>query len=432
MKKHLHFFSLLIISFAFSYSEANATTQVVTVANFQFAPTNFTINLGDTVLFTWISGTHTTTSTTIPGGAVSWNHSMNSSSVSFVYVPAVSGIYNYNCAIHASMTGQFTVSSCVAPDYSNAIALNISACDSPFVMDATNSIATDYQWVFNSNLISGATNAIYAAMNAGAYSTIVSNSCGTDTTPSNNLSFIPKPIILIDASNDTICIGQSVILVASGGLTYTWSPTNVDPFSFGGDTATTTPSTSFEVTVIGTSFSGCTNTDSVFITVLSIPEAEFSFTQSGTTVTTNNTSSFATVYDWDFGDGFTTNNPTPSHTYVTIGVFTIQLIATNAEGCTDTFETVVDLTSGISESGNDPSISLSVNPASDKIYLTSNSKINLSSVKLYDISGIKINVNAEQIAVNSISVSTKSLSGGIYFVEVVSNENRFIQKVFVQ
>ncbi len=431
MKKYLSTFSGLIISLSFFYSESKATSQVVTIANFQFTPTNFTIDLGDTVLFSWISGSHTTTSTSVPGGAVSWSQSINSTSTSFIYVPLVAGTYNYQCAIHTSMIGQFTVVQCVPPDYSNAIAVNISACDSPFVMDATNPIATNYQWIYNGNSISGATNASYLAINAGSYATIVSNSCGVDTTPTNGLAFIPKPTIAIEASNDTICSGQSITFIGTGGLTYSWWPTNVFPVTVNGDTATSNPTFSTEVVVLGTSFNGCSNSDSVKITVLDNPQAEFSFTQNGNTVTTSNTSFGAAIYDWNFGDGFTTNNPTPSHTYTTTGVFTIQLIATNAEGCTDTFEMVVDLTSGISESQNEQSILISVDASNHKIILSSNENINSSSVNLFDISGRILPVNVKQNSFNSISLSTQHLVSGVYFVEVLTAETRFIKKVII-
>ncbi len=432
MKKHIHSFSLLILALSFFYSEANATTQIVTIANFQFAPANFTINLGDTVLFTWISGSHTTTSTTIPGGAASWNQSMNSSSTSFIYVPAVVGVYDYHCAIHTSMIGQFTVTACVPPDYSSSISVNFSSCDSPFVLVATNPVATNYQWIYNGNLITGATNDTYLATNAGGYSTIVSNSCGFDTTPVSILGFISGPIISLAASSDTICSGQSLTLIGSGGITYTWAPTVVVPVSINGDTAVATPTTSFEVIVHGTSFNGCSNTDSLNITVLLIPQAGFSIVQSGDTVTTQNSSIGATIYDWDFGDGFTTNNPAPTHTYATTGVFTIQLIATNAEGCTDTFEMVADLTSGISEATIEQSIYFIVESTNYKINLSSNKKINSSSINFYDISGRILNVKTDQITNNTVSISTQNLSGGIYFVEVISDEKRSTQKVFVQ
>ena len=49
----------------------------------------------------------------------------------------------------------------------------------------------------------------------------------------------------------------------------------------------------------------------------------------------SNTSINATNHQWDFGDGNTSNDFNPSHTYTSFGDFTIQLIATGPLG-TDT------------------------------------------------------------------------------------------------
>jgi gliding motility-associated-like protein len=43
-------------------------------------------------------------------------------------------------------------------------------------------------------------------------------------------------------------------------------------------------------------------------------------------------------YLWNFGDGQTSTNINPLHTYNTVGTYTIKLIATSIHGCTDTFE----------------------------------------------------------------------------------------------
>ncbi len=88
-----------------------ATTHTVTVANFVFTPASIPdVHLGDTILWTFLSGSHTTSSTTIPSGAASWDHAISSSSTSFTYVPAVAGTYNYQCNIHgAGMSASFTV-----------------------------------------------------------------------------------------------------------------------------------------------------------------------------------------------------------------------------------------------------------------------------------------------------------------------------------
>ncbi len=88
-----------------------ATVHTVTVADFSFTPSSFSAHVGDTVMWTWSGGTHTTTSETIPAGAASWNSNMTSVATSFMYVPTVVGTYNYECTIHVSMgmTGSFTV-----------------------------------------------------------------------------------------------------------------------------------------------------------------------------------------------------------------------------------------------------------------------------------------------------------------------------------
>lgn len=44
----------------------------------------------------------------------------------------------------------------------------------------------------------------------------------------------------------------------------------------------------------------------------------------------------ATHYEWDFGDGTTSNEFEPTHTYVEEGTYSIQLVATNDQGCSDT------------------------------------------------------------------------------------------------
>ena len=98
-------------------------TDTIIVADYSFTPNSVTANLGDTILWLWSNGGHTTTSESIPAGASSWNSSINSGITSFKYVPTVAGIYNYECTIHASMgmTGSFTVAnSSGINEFSNA------------------------------------------------------------------------------------------------------------------------------------------------------------------------------------------------------------------------------------------------------------------------------------------------------------------------
>ena len=62
------------------------------------------------------------------------------------------------------------------------------------------------------------------------------------------------------------------------------------------------------------------------------PAANFSYTVDGRTITFTNTSSYATAYSWNFGDGATSTEENPVHTYATDGNFTVVLTATNDLG----------------------------------------------------------------------------------------------------
>src|ERR1043165_845241 len=82
---------------------ANATTHHITAADFTFTPSSgVTASIGDTIQWDWISGSHTTTSTTIPGGAATWDHPLNSQdgNGSFMYFPTISGYYTYKAQHH--------------------------------------------------------------------------------------------------------------------------------------------------------------------------------------------------------------------------------------------------------------------------------------------------------------------------------------------
>lgn len=112
MKKIAFFFSALVLGVLMLTSNtAHATKWVVDVQNYNFSPSTLPdVNVGDTIRWEWVSGSHTTTSTTIPAGAASWDHSINSSNTFYEYSVTVAGTYNYKCTPHQGMgmVGTFT------------------------------------------------------------------------------------------------------------------------------------------------------------------------------------------------------------------------------------------------------------------------------------------------------------------------------------
>ena len=112
MKKFTFLAALIFCSASYLY----ATTITVKVSNFQFKPKVVNAKVGDTIKWAWNANqagnsAHTTTSLTIPAGAVAWNRPIDSAHKTFKYRLRVAGTYQYDCAIHFTvMKGTINVS----------------------------------------------------------------------------------------------------------------------------------------------------------------------------------------------------------------------------------------------------------------------------------------------------------------------------------
>jgi len=93
---------------------ANVIT--VKVANFQFSPKSVNAHVGDVIKWVWVNGTHTTTSSQVPAGALAWNSNINTNKRTFQYTLKKAGTYKYFCKFHQSlgMTGVIKVTTAIA------------------------------------------------------------------------------------------------------------------------------------------------------------------------------------------------------------------------------------------------------------------------------------------------------------------------------
>ncbi len=169
----------------------------------------------------------------------------------------------------------------------------------------------------------------------------VSVTVGTCTI-SDDVTITITNSLTADAGIDTnICLGAGVMLNASGGGNYLWSPAAdlSDPTVFNPVASPLTP-TVYTVTV----FSGsCTSSDSVLVTVNPLPQAAFGATAACIGDATSFSDSSATSsgsivsWMWDFGDGSGTSAlANPSYTYGGAGSYNATLVVNNSFGCADT------------------------------------------------------------------------------------------------
>jgi gliding motility-associated-like protein len=134
----------------------------------------------------------------------------------------------------------------------------------------------------------------------------------------------------IQAGQDqTICIGQSATLTASGGTTYIWTPSFVN-----GQAVSPTQTTTYSV--LGTDVNGCENMDEVTVTVVPIPTADFTASEvtaaPGTEIIFSSSSTNASLLSWNFGNGSQITTPDltdQSQIYLNQGIYTVTLTASN-------------------------------------------------------------------------------------------------------
>jgi len=174
----------------------------------------------------------------------------------------------------------------------------------------------------------GVTNAIsFAPVATTTYTVTGTSAAGCTSTDQVVVTVNPLPTVNAGV-DQTICIGASVTLSASGAATYSWNNGVTDGAAFA-PAATTT------YTVTGTSAAGCVNTDQVTVTVNPLPTVNAGADQTvcaGTAVTL--TASGAATYTWNNGvtDG-TPFTPAATTTYTVTG--------TSAAGCVNTDQVTV-------------------------------------------------------------------------------------------
>lgn len=234
----------------------------------------------------------------------------------------------------------------VTADFTNNAPGN---CPAPVTINFTNTTtgpgALTYSWDFGDASGSTSTNPVHTYNAPGVYTvTLIAMSPQGCIDTMRKINHITIGTILSQFNSPaSICEGQSF------ALTNTSTPAPVSSqWNFGDATTSAqinpvkTYSTAGTYTIkLVNDFGGCADSVSRSIVVKQKPVAAFTSNdtlgcQVPFTANFINQSAGSNNCFWDFGDGGTSNLPNPSHTFTATGSFTVTLIITNVNGCSDT------------------------------------------------------------------------------------------------
>jgi trimeric autotransporter adhesin len=195
-----------------------------------------------------------------------------------------------------------------------------------------------------------------AQAGAGSHNISYSVTGGCATPGTTTIVINPMPVVQISTPNSSGCAPFAARLFdqstpSSTSLTWDFGDGTANSNQLDSVNHTFTSPGCYDLTVTSTSSTGCSTTSIFpsFICVMPNAVAEFSVNNPvhglmNPEFHTLNTSSNASIYEWQFGDGETSNAFNPSHTYTEdAGNYVITLIANNTGNCPDTTRLTVTI-----------------------------------------------------------------------------------------
>ncbi len=332
--------------------EITQTVEVYPVANVDFSATPLCLG----------SPTDFTDLTNVPnGGAINaWDWDFDDGNTSVNQNPQNTypnaGIYSVTLTVTtdngcvSSLNQDVEIFSLPVADFT----LNNNCVDQALTFNNTSQgNATNFQWDFgDGSPLNNQENPSHQYNAAGEYDVTLIISTDDGCTDTIDLPATAYSMPQADFTVDPVCLNNvsafvdaSTINPVAGDAINDWS------WDFGnGNTSTDqNPTTTYSaenvynVSLTVTTNYGCSNTFSNDATVWPLPQIDFTPTdvcletqtqfQDLSSISNQYTSNSIAAWDWDFGDGGTSNVANPSYTYGTDGAFSATLTATSNNGC---------------------------------------------------------------------------------------------------
>ena len=181
---------------------------------------------------------------------------------------------------------------------------------------------------------------------------LVASNNGCKDSLTKTVTVLPRSTISFIA--DSVCLGQSINFInttqtTAASISYVWNFGDGNNSGLNSPSHTYTVADTFSVSLISNTNSGCQ--DSYIDTVIIYPVPNTLFTIDSiclydSALFLNNTDTVSSpnlVFNWNFGDGYFSNQYNPSHLYLSNNNYNITLTTNSINGCSSSFSKILSV-----------------------------------------------------------------------------------------
>lgn len=325
---------------------------------------------------------------------------------------------------------------------------NNSICDGDSITFSADTGYVKYYFIKNSTdtLQDGVFNSFITSMlsDGDEIQVTVINDVGcTDMSSPLPVTVNSNPVISIESDklNNSICEGDDITFSSDTGYAkYFFIKNSSDTLQDGPFNSFTTQNLSDndEIQVTAISNSGCSGTSSsLMVHVNPLPKPGFTNSQSGMTISFNDTTRNAAGWNWDFGDQASDTIQNPTHEYDSAGMYTVVLSIVDSNGCEDAIieQIEVNTTSIAKPNETYSKVKIFVNHTNNELIinfdLVKNSHVNLN---LWNVNGILVKNILDQnllVGEHKFVEELNDLATGIYFAKFFDGQNVIFKKILI-
>lgn len=323
-----------------------------------------------------------------------------------------------------------TIAVCTPPtaafaDSSNGLAYTFT--------DLSTDAPTSWLWDFGDGNTSTLQNPSHTYANVGPYTVCLTSSspCGSDSVCMSVMVSCPAPVANYGST-------ISGLTVQFGDLSMPTATIWLWDFGDGNTSLLQSPSHTYAapgtygVCLLVSNVCGTgVFCDSVTVSCPA-PVADFYTIPSGTTVTFVDQSTLSpTAWAWDFGDGGSSNNQFPIHTYAADGTYLVCLTASSICGSGDVCDTVTINTVGLPELLPETALSIYPNPSSGFLRAEFVPKSTLLRVTVLDMLGKSI-LRQDDLGTDMVELDLSGMPGGVYFILLEGEAGQRVEKLLLE